>query len=103
MKAQNIELRIKSVENNIKSYYNFISKILKKLNIKHSVIYLPRKIKRLTLLKSPHVNKKAREQFEIRIYKILIKLSIESQGLSFLKHLILNKPKYLKLSLRRII
>jgi len=33
---------------------------------------LPTKIKRYTVLRSPHVNKKSREQFEIRIHKRLI-------------------------------
>nr|BBE28113.1 ribosomal protein S10 [Heterosigma akashiwo]BBE28152.1 ribosomal protein S10 [Heterosigma akashiwo] len=36
------------------------------------VVYLPTLKKKHTLLKSPHVNKTAREQFEVRIYKRLI-------------------------------
>ncbi len=32
-------------------------------------IPLPTKIERFTLLKSPHVNKKARDQFEVRTHK----------------------------------
>ena len=103
MRDQSFELRIKSVEKNIKYYYKFLRKILSKLEIKHSITHLPKKIKRITLLKSPHVNKKAREQFEVRIYKVLINLNVEVETLSFLKVLLLNKPKYLKLSLRRII
>jgi small subunit ribosomal protein S10 len=35
-------------------------------------IPLPTKIYRYTVLRSPHVNKKSREQFEIRIHKRLI-------------------------------
>ena len=35
-------------------------------------IPLPTKIERYTVLRSPHVNKKSREQFEIRIHKRLI-------------------------------
>ncbi len=35
-------------------------------------IPLPTKIYRYTVLRSPHVNKKAREQFEIRTHKRLI-------------------------------
>ena len=35
-------------------------------------IPLPTKIKKYTVLKSPHVNKDAREQFEIRIHTRLI-------------------------------
>jgi len=33
---------------------------------------LPTKIKKITVLKSPHVNKKSREQFEIRTHKRMI-------------------------------
>ncbi|MDZ7814925.1 MAG: 30S ribosomal protein S10 [Planctomycetota bacterium] len=35
-------------------------------------IPLPTKVERYTVLRSPHVNKKAREQFEIRTHKRLI-------------------------------
>ncbi len=35
-------------------------------------IPLPTKIQRYTVLRSPHVDKKSREQFEIRVHKRLI-------------------------------
>jgi len=35
-------------------------------------IPLPTKISRFTVLRSPHVDKKSREQFEIRVHKRLI-------------------------------
>ncbi|MCK5577950.1 MAG: 30S ribosomal protein S10 [Planctomycetes bacterium] len=38
-------------------------------------IPLPTKIERYTVLRSPHVDKKSREQFEIRIHKRLIDLT----------------------------
>ena len=38
-------------------------------------IPLPVKINRYTVLRSPHVNKKSREQFEIRRYKRLLEIS----------------------------
>lgn len=37
-----------------------------------SKVSLPRKIKKFTILRSPHIDKKSREQFEIRIYKRLV-------------------------------
>lgn len=40
-------------------------------------IPLPTKIKRFTVNKSTHVNKKSREQFEIRFHKRLLGLSIQ--------------------------
>lgn len=38
-------------------------------------IPLPVKINRYTVLRSPHVNKKSREQFEIRNFKRLLEIS----------------------------
>ena len=38
----------------------------------HGPIPLPTRIERYTVLRSPHVNKKSREQFEIRTHKRLI-------------------------------
>lgn len=38
-------------------------------------IPLPTRIERFTVLRSPHVNKKSREQFEIRTHKRLIYIS----------------------------
>jgi small subunit ribosomal protein S10 len=47
--------------------------VVKKTGAKISgPIPLPTKISRYTVLRSPHVDKKSREQFEIRIHKRLI-------------------------------
>ena len=48
-----------------------------------SIIKLPIKIQKFTLLRSPHVNKKAREQFEIRTHKRLIVLKFNDKNLIF--------------------
>jgi ribosomal protein S10 len=42
-----------------------------------SVASLPRKRNFFTVLRSPHVNKTARDQFEIRMYKRLVRYKIE--------------------------
>lgn len=39
-----------------------------------SITRLPTRIKKITLIKSPHVHKKSREQFEIRKYSRLFSL-----------------------------
>ena len=49
-------------------------KISFKYKLSYSSINLPVDKKRFTVLKSPHVNKKAKEQFEIRISNCLIVL-----------------------------
>ncbi|HPH01393.1 MAG TPA: 30S ribosomal protein S10 [Spirochaetota bacterium] len=40
---------------------------------------LPTRIRKYTVLRSPHVNKKSREQFEMRIHKRLIDISEPSK------------------------
>lgn len=40
---------------------------------------LPTRIRKYTVLRSPHVNKKAREQFEMRFHKRLIDISEPSK------------------------
>jgi len=37
-------------------------------------IPLPTKIKKYTVLRSPHVNKKSREQFEVRVHSRIVEL-----------------------------
>ena len=41
----------------------------------HGPIPLPIRIERYTVLRSPHVNKKSREQFEMRTHKRVIEIS----------------------------
>jgi len=43
---------------------------------KTTIVFLPIKIKKYTLNKSPHVNKKAREQFETRVFKAIINIKL---------------------------
>ena len=45
---------------------------LSKLKLNFSSISLPTHIKKFCVLRSPHVNKDSREEFEIRIYKKFI-------------------------------
>jgi len=54
-----------------------VQKELKNFNfieLKHS--FLPRKYERFTLLKSPHVDKKARDQFERITYNRILEFSV---------------------------
>jgi small subunit ribosomal protein S10 len=46
-------------------------------NVK-GVVSLPTKIKRFCVLRSPHVDKKSREHFEVRLYKTFIDVTITS-------------------------
>ena len=80
-------------------YLTFLKNIFKKLNIVYTSTNLPLKIKKITLLKSPHVHKKAREQFECKTFTSTIIINNNTLKLGILKFLIINKPKPLKLKL----
>lgn len=56
----------------IKNTYNDIVSIAVKNNVEYTIIHLPTKIKKWTLIKSPFVYKTSKEQFEMRIYKSVI-------------------------------
>lgn len=56
-------------------------------NIVFSSISLPIQKKKYTVLKSPHVNKKAKEQFEIRLYNGLIILEASFFGENLLQQI----------------
>ena len=97
-----IQIKLKSLnKESLILYKAFINQIFKNLNISFNFINLPNKKKILTLLKSPHVNKSAREQFQIKSYKllILIKSNIDFERL---KMIILNKPKTVKINITKI-
>jgi small subunit ribosomal protein S10 len=47
----------------------------------NGVVALPTKIKRFCVLRSPHVDKKSREHFEVRLYKRLIDISTKSPAI----------------------
>lgn len=55
-----------------KSFRKTLNLLAKAKNLKFSSISLPIERKKFTVLKSPHVNKKAKEQYEIRFYNGLI-------------------------------
>jgi len=89
-----MKLNIKSLDKKSLNLYKiFINQVLKRLGIKYKVFNLPTKKNRVTLLKSPHVNKSAREQFEVKSYKTLITFDLIPELSQQLHLLILNKPK----------
>ena len=94
------QIKIKSLhKESVKLYINFLQKMLRKIKVNFSIIALPEKKNRVTLLKSPHVNKSAREQFEIRYYRTLLKI-ISDIDHKTLKLLLINKPKSVTVSVK---
>lgn len=95
-------LHIKSSCNyTLQTYIFYLEKTFKLLGLNISVFYLPRVSKKITLLKSPHVFKKAKEQFELREYKAIIKiLDCDSQFLHKIKFVLFNRPKSIQLKIK---
>ena len=78
-----IKIKIKSfIKNNLISDFLILLKRVLNLNIKtkndknKSIIHLSKNIYRNTVIRSPHINKQAQEQFEIRTYNNLVNLSL---------------------------
>jgi small subunit ribosomal protein S10 len=86
----------------LKSYISFLDVTLKHLNSDFSIFFLPTTERKLTLLKSPHVNKKAKEQFKISTHKVVISINNFDTS-KFTKHIsffILNKPKAVSIKIK---
>ncbi len=65
-----LQIQIQNFKN-LKNIQNKLIKIKKNLKIKNKIfIIIKKKKKNYTLLRSPHVNKKSREQFIFQKYKI---------------------------------
>ena len=97
-----IQLKIKSIDQkSLTIYLKKVKKILEIIGVNYNLFNMPIKRKRITLLKSPHVNKTAREQFEIKSYKVMIQI-LEGEKFKILKLLSLNKPKTVTLTIKKI-
>lgn len=72
--TQRIRIKLKSYDHNLvdKSAEKIVKTIRTTGAIVNGPIPLPTKRKIFTVIKSPHVNKKAREQFELSTYKRLL-------------------------------
>jgi ribosomal protein S10 len=101
MKENFTKISLKATSLNFSTLFLYsilLRKTLKKFNIEYSFIFLPKIKSKITVLKSPHVNKKAREQFEFVKHSFLLSLHISNLN-TFYLFLIKNKPKIVDLSL----
>ena len=100
MKNKAIQINIKTFDfNSLIIFVHFIKKILTHLNIKYFFFKLKKKKKRITLLKSPHVNKTSREQFEIKYYHFCLQITSYLKT-PLLKWILFNKPSTLQIKLK---
>jgi small subunit ribosomal protein S10 len=99
---ESLEISLKSFES--KLVQNAVDQILSSLSSKSSLeffrISFPQKQKRFTILRSPHVDKKSREQFHVQSFKTMIRFSLSKnfrESEKYELHLFLENLKYLKL------
>ncbi len=74
MKSQNIRIRLKAFDHRVlDSSTQEIVNTAKRTGAQvRGPIPLPTRVERFTVLRSPHIDKKSREQFEIRTHKRLL-------------------------------
>jgi ribosomal protein S10 len=77
-------------KNLLNLYKLFLKKVLTLINLKNFIISSPKIQKVKTFLKSPHVNKRSKENFELNIYKFKLHTYLT---LPFLKVFRYNIPK----------
>jgi small subunit ribosomal protein S10 len=78
--SQKIRIKLKSYDHNLvdKSAEKIVKAVKNTGAIVSGPIPLPTKKEKFTVLRSPHVNKKAREQFQLCTYKRLIDIHSSS-------------------------
>ena len=71
MDNQKIRIRLKAFDHRMidKSALEIVETAKRTGAVVRGPIPLPTRVERFTLLRSPHVNKKARDQFEVRTHK----------------------------------
>ena len=74
MPGQKVRIRMEAYDHEVldQSAQLIVEAVKKTGALVHGPVPLPTGIERYTVLRSPHVNKKSREQFEIRTHKRLI-------------------------------
>jgi small subunit ribosomal protein S10 len=74
MESQNIRIRLKAFDHRVldQSTHEIVNTAKRTGARVRGPIPLPTRIERFTVLRSPHIDKKSREQFEIRTHKRLL-------------------------------
>jgi small subunit ribosomal protein S10 len=89
--SQKIKIRLRSYDHTVldASVSEIVDKAQRAGAKVSGPIPLPRKIHKFTVLRSPHIDKKARDQFEMRIYNRLIEVECTPEALQALMGLTL--------------
>lgn len=79
-------------------------KFLKNYDNNHfqlTILRLPTQLKKFCVLKSPHINKKAKVHFELKTHKALINFNIYNvYNLKKLFYILFNKPKSIHITIK---
>ena len=86
----------------LKAYCFYLESVFKNLNLGYSCFSLPKEEKKITLLKSPHVYKKAKEQFKLNTFKAIISIKDfeNTYNLNKLIPFLINKPKAVSIKIK---
>lgn len=97
-----IQILIRSLDKiTLSIYLNFVKTLLKNFKTVQFMTYkMPINRKRISLLKSPHIYKKAFEQFELKVHTALIELKTKRISNLIMKLILINKPKNMTLRLK---
>lgn len=79
-------------------YILYINTVLVSLKINYNLRYNPTASKYVTLLKSPHVYKKHKEQFSLKTHSVCYSLEPVKPDMLQLYLLLKNKPKFIRFS-----
>lgn len=66
----------------IEKIIKLLTNSIKNFNITYKIITLKPKIKKITIIKSPHIYKKSREQIQLKTYKIIFQLKSSQLNLN---------------------
>ena len=96
---ESLEISLKSFESKLvqNAVHQISSSLSAHSSLKFFHISFPQKQKRFTVLRSPHVDKKSREQFHIKSFKTMIRIHSSQNLESYELRLFLENLKYLKL------
>jgi len=85
----------------LKAYVFLLRYLCKKQKLNYSVIRLATRERKITLLRSPHVHKKSKQQFLLKKHKILFNIDTDSISLNkILVYAIRKKLKNINLVVR---
>jgi hypothetical protein len=91
---------ISSCQKSLNIYIKFLQTLFNELSIfDFSFFFFSNSRSLITLLKSPHVNKKAKEQFQSKKFKVLV--SLPNNNVKLISYLISNKPRSITLKIVR--